>query len=291
MRGNAKGPLLIAATAILWSFGGLLIKLIPWNAMTIVGTRAIFAAVVLAIYMRRPRIHFTPSVILGGLCMSGTTILFVFANKLTTAANAIVLQYTAPIFIIILSMVFLKKKPKPLDFAAVLIVFFGIGLFFFDQLKGSALLGNLLACMSGVTFAGVFLINQMPNAKPEEALLLGHLINIAVGLPFILTNLTFEPVALLSITLLGVFQLGIAYVLFSIGIKLTPPISASLIASLEPLLNPVWVFLLTGERPGVWALVGGAIVLVTVVLYNLASMKQGKKAAQTAGNPVADATP
>ena len=277
MRGKAKGPLLIAATAVLWSFGGLLIKLIPWDAMTIIGTRAIFAAVVLAIYMRRPRITFSPSVVLGALCMSGTTVLFVFANKLTTAANAIVLQYTAPIFVIILSMVFLKKRPKMLDITAVLIVFFGIALFFFDQLRGSAMLGNILACFSGITFAGVFLINQTPDAKPEQALLLGHIINIVIGLPFIVANLTFEPVAIMSITLLGIFQLGLAYVLFSIGIKLTPPVSASLIATLEPLLNPVWVFMLTGERPGAWALFGGLLVLVTVVFYNVASIKQSRR--------------
>jgi drug/metabolite transporter (DMT)-like permease len=272
--GKAKGPLLIAATAILWSFGGLLIKLIPWDAMTIVGMRAVFAAAIMAIYMKRPHITFSPSVILGGICMSGTTILFVFANKLTTAANAIVLQYTAPIFIIVLSAILFKKRPKWLDICAVLAVFAGIALFFFDQLKGSAMLGNILACLAGLTFAGVFLVNQMPNAHPEESILLGHIINVVVALPFILTHITFEPIAWVSISLLGVFQLGLAYVLFSIGIKITPPVSASLIASLEPLLNPVWVFLFYGEKPGVWALIGGAVVLVSIVLYNYLGMRQ-----------------
>jgi drug/metabolite transporter (DMT)-like permease len=276
MKGNAKGPLMIAATAVLWSFGGLLIKLISWDAMTIIGVRAIFAAAILAIYMRRPRITFSPSVLLGAVCMSGTTILFVFANKLTTAANAIVLQDTAPIFVIILSLLFLKKKPRAIDLIAVLATFAGISLFFFDQLGGTALLGNILACISGITFAGVFLINQMPNAKPEQSLLLGHLINIVIGLPFILTHITFEPIAWLSITLLGIFQLGLAYVLFSIGIKLTAPISASLIAMLEPLLNPIWVFMMTGEKPGIWALAGGGLVLVTVLTYNYIMIRRSR---------------
>ncbi len=278
MRGKT-GSLLIAATAVLWSFGGLLIKLIPWDAMTIISLRAVFAAAVLAIYMKRPRIEFSLSVILGAVCMSGTTILFVFANKLTTAANAIVLQYTAPIFVILLSAVFLRKRPKTPDLLAVAIVFLGIALFFFDQLRSSALLGNLLALLSGVTFAGVFMMNQMPNAKPEQAILLGHLVNIAIGLPFVFTHVTFAPIAWMSITLLGVFQLGIAYVLFSIGIKTTPAVSASLIASLEPLLNPIWVFMLTGEKPGFWALVGAAIVLVTVVVYTIISSKNTKESA------------
>jgi drug/metabolite transporter (DMT)-like permease len=278
MQGKAKGPILIAATAILWSFGGLLIKMISWDAMTIVGMRAIFAAAIMAIYMRKPHITFSPSVILGALCLSGTTVLFVFANKLTTAANAIVLQYTAPIFVIILSLIFLKKRPRTLDIAAVLAAFAGIALFFIDQLRGgSNLLGNILACLSGLTFAGLFLVNQMPKAHPEESVLLGHIINIVVGLPFILTHITFEPKAWMAITLLGIFQLGLAYVLFTIGIKLTQPVSASLIASLEPLLNPIWVFLLVGERPGVWALVGGAVVLATVVVYNIVSARQSRR--------------
>ncbi len=277
MQNKAKGPILIAATAILWSFGGILIKLIPWDAMTIVGLRAIFAAAVMAIYMKRVRITFSPSVILGALCIAGTTILFVFANKLTTAANAIVLQYTAPIFVVVLSLIFLKKKPKALDIGAVLAAVAGMALFFFGQLKADALLGNILALLSGITFAGVFLINQMPKAKPEESLLLGHLINVAVGIPFIITHVTFEPVAWLSVTLMGIFQLGIAYVLFSIGIKYTTPISASLLATLEPLLNPVWVFLMTGEQPGMWALIGAAVVIVSIVVYSVLSARNGKK--------------
>ena len=274
MCSNTKGPLMIAATAILWSFGGLLIKFISWDAMTIVGMRALFAGAVMAVYMRRPRITFSLPVIFGGLALSATTIFFVYANKLTTAANAIVLQYTAPIFIVIFSIVFLKKRVTSFDIIAVIVVFIGIGLFFFDQLAANALLGNILAILAGVSFAGVFLINNMRGAKPEEAMLLGHIINVVIALPFIFSGITFEPAAWGAVVLLGVFQLGLAYVLFSIGIKTTPAIAASLIATLEPLLNPLWVLLFTGERPGAWALVGGAIVLVTVVVYNIKSARR-----------------
>jgi drug/metabolite transporter (DMT)-like permease len=287
MKANARGPLLIAATAVLWSFGGLLIKLIPWDAMTIVGIRAVFAAAIMAIYMRRPRITFSLPVILGGVSMSATTILFVFANKLTTSANAIVLQYTGPIFVILLSAMVFRKRPSALDIAAVLVTFAGIALFFFEQPQSDTsllkhmTLGNILACLSGLAFAGVFLVNTRPNVKPEEPLLLGHLINVAIALPFIATRVTLEPVAWLAISLLGIFQLGLAYVLFSIGIKSTPPVTASLIAVLEPLLNPVWVFLLGGSRelPGPLALAGGALVLVTVASYNVVSMRRVRLAA------------
>lgn len=279
MKSNAKGPLLIMFTAILWSFAGLLIKYIKWDAMTIVCIRSAIAALVMIIYMRRFHITFSRPVIMGALSMSGTTVLFVFANKLTTAANAIVLQYTAPIFVVLMSILFFKKRARSLDIVSALIVFIGMGLFFFDHLKTDAMLGNILACLSGITFAGVFLINKAPGAKPEEAVLLGHLINTVIGLPFAIMNVTFEPAAWGAIALLGIFQLGISYVLFSIGIKHTPSITASLIATLEPLLNPVWVLLMTGEAPGIWALIGGVIVIVTVVIYNVADVKKSRREA------------
>lgn len=279
MKSNAKGPLLIMCTAILWSFAGLLIKFIPWDAMTIVGMRSAIAALVMIVYMRRVRITFSRPVVLGALSMSGTTVLFVFANKLTTAANAIVLQYTAPIFVVLISIIFFRKRVRALDIISTLIVFAGMGLFFFDQLQADAMLGNILACVSGITFAGVFLMNRSPKAKPEEAVLLGHLINAAAGLPFAAINITFEPAAWGAIALLGIFQLGLAYVLFSVGIKHTPPITASLIATLEPLLNPVWVLLNTGEAPGIWAIIGGVIVIVTVAIYNISGLKRSRREA------------
>lgn len=276
MHTKYKGPLLIALTAILWSSAGVLIKLVPWDAMTIVGVRSAFAAVVMAIYMRRPRITFTKPVVLGALSLSATMVLFIIANKLTTAANAIVLQYTSPIFVILITAFLLKQRPKALDIAAVGIVFAGVMLFFFDQLKADALLGNILAFLSGLTFAGVFITNRMPGAKPEQAMLLGYIINMVICAPFIAMNVTFETVPWLVITLMGIFQLGLAYVLFSIGIKTTSPITASLIAALEPLLSPIWVMLATGEKPGVFAVAGGVVVLITIVVYNILSARRSR---------------
>jgi len=276
MHTKYKGPLLIAMTAVLWSTAGVLIKLVPWDAMTIVGLRSMFAAAVMAIFMRRPRITFTKPVILGGFSLSATMVLFLFANKLTTAANAVVLQYTSPIFVVLLSALLLRQKPKALDIAAVAVVFIGVVLFFFDQLKADALLGNILAFFAGLTFAGVFLSNRLPGAKPEEAMLLAYLINIVICAPFIATNVTFELVPWVIIVLMGVFQLGLAYVLFSIGIKITSAVTASLIATLEPLLSPLWVMIATGEKPGTYALIGGVIVLGAIVTYNILSSKRSR---------------
>ena len=286
MHTKYRGPLLIAMTAVLWSSAGVLIKLVPWDAMTIVGLRSAFAAVVMAVYMRRPRITFTKPVVLGALSLSATMALFILANKLTTAANAIVLQYTSPIFVILISALLLKTRPKALDIAAVGIVFAGVMLFFFDQLKADALLGNILAVLSGLTFSGVFIANRMPGAKPEQAMLLAYMINIVICTPFIATNVTFEAVPWLAIALMGIFQLGLAYVLFSIGIKTTPPVTASLIAALEPLLSPIWVMMATGEKPGAFAIAGGVVVLITIVVYNMISTRRSR--AEAAELPAAE---
>jgi drug/metabolite transporter (DMT)-like permease len=279
MNTKYKGPLLIAVTAVLWSTAGVLIKLLPWDAMTIVGLRSVFAALVMAAFMRRPRITFSKPVILGGVSLTVTMVLFLFANKLTTAANAIVLQYTAPIFVILLSALALRQRPKPLDIAAVVVVFAGVMLFFIDQLRADALLGNILATLSGLTFAMVFLANRMPGARPEEAALLGYLINIVVSIPFIVTNVTADLVPWLVVIVMGVFQMGLAYVLFSIGIKSTPPLAASLIAVIEPLLSPVWVMLATGEKPGAYAIAGGVVVVAAVVAYNAITARRERKSA------------
>lgn len=276
MHTKYKGPLLIAMTAVLWSSAGVLIKLVPWDAMTIVGLRSAFAAAVMAVYMRRPRITFTKPVVLGGVSLSATMVLFILANKLTTAANAIVLQYTSPIFVILITALLLKQRPKALDIIAVGVVFAGVMLFFFDQLKADALLGNILAFLSGLTFSGVFIANRMPGAKPEQAMLLAYLINIVICAPFIATNVTFEAVPWLVIALMGIFQLGLAYVLFSIGIKTTSPITASLVAALEPLLSPIWVMMATGEKPGTFAIAGGVVVLITIVVYNILSSRRSR---------------
>jgi drug/metabolite transporter (DMT)-like permease len=272
-----KGPLLIAASAIMWSSAGVLIKLVPWNAMSIVGLRSLFAAAVLLIYMRRPRISFTKPVILGGLSLSATMVLFVFANKLTTAANAIVLQYTSPIFVILLSPLLLKSRSKALDIATVGVVFAGVALFFFGQMRTDAVLGSILGVLSGFTCAMAFIAYRMPGAKPVESMLLAFLVNIFAGAPFVAIGVTFEAVPWLVVALLGVFQLGLPYVIFSIGIRRTPPLTACLVCALEPLLNPVWVMIATGEKPGVYALIGGILVIAAVAAYNVLSVRQARR--------------
>jgi drug/metabolite transporter (DMT)-like permease len=197
-----------------------------------------------------------------------TTILFVFATKLTTAAAAILLQFTAPIFIILIHLFFYKRKPKTSEVAAVSVTVLGMLLFFMDRLDGGGMLGNMLAIASGLSFAGVFVCNRRPDTQPEQALMLGFLINACIGMPFVFFEVNADPGAWAAVFVLGIVQVGLAYVFFSIGIKRTPALLACLITAMEPLLNPVWVALVIGEIPGVFSIVGGLIIVFTVVGYN-----------------------
>ena len=266
---NRKGPLCMFAASICWSFGGLFIKLIPWSAMSIIGLRALLAALVFIIYRKSARVRFTGGNVLGAICLSTTITLFVFANKLTTAAAAILLQFTAPVFIILIELVCYRKKPTPAGIIAVAVTLLGMLLFFADRLESGSLLGNLLAIASGLFFAGVFVCNNRPDVNPEHSLLLGFLICSVIGMPFAFFEVTADPLAWGATILLGVVQVGLAYVFFSIGIKRTAALLACLITAMEPVLNPVWVALVTKEVPGPFTVAGGAVILITVVCYNI----------------------
>ena len=213
---------------------------------------------------------------LAAVCLAFTTTLFVFANKLTTAAAAILLQFTAPIFIMLIQLIFYGKKPKPGEMAAVLATVLGMLLFFADHLEPGSTLGNILAIVSGLSFAGVFVCNKRSDVVPEQSLFLGFLINVAVGAPFIFLGVTADPLAWGSVIFLGVIQVGLAYIFFSIGIKKTSALLACLITAMEPVLNPVWVALATGEYPGPYAIAGGIVIVVTVICYNVIAEREAR---------------
>jgi len=274
VKSDRKGPICMVAASICWSFGGICIKFIPWGAMSIIGLRALLAAAVFAVYRRSVKIDFTFGNILTAAALSATTVLFVFANKLTSAAAAILLQFSAPVFIILIQLIFYKKKPKPGEVIAVSITILGMLLFFADKLENGGLasnmlVGNILAIASGLCFAGVFVGNKREDTNPEQALLLGFLINSVIGIPFVFFQATAEPVAWVAALFLGIVQVGLAYVFFSAGIKTTPALLACLITAVEPVLNPIWVALATGEMPGPFAMMGGAVIVLTVVAYNI----------------------
>ena len=262
------------ACAALWSIAGIFIKLIPWNSFVIAGLRSLIAGLVVLSYMhmRGLRLAISRETVVPGIFMAGLFFCFVGANKLTTAANAIALQYTAPLFLMAFSAVFLHERLRGADVLAALVTFLGVVLFFLDQLGPGKVAGNLVAILSGVFFALMYLnLGRMQDLSMRMSyVFLGQCFTFLFSLPFLFLYppaLSLRPVACLLV--LGVLQLGIPYVLVARSAEHCPPIAQSLLSALEPLLNPVWVLLFDGETPGPMALVGGVVVIAAVTLWTV----------------------
>lgn len=254
----------LIATTILWSLGGLLIKWISWNPIAIAGMRSAIATLVLLAALRRPHLTWSSAQIGGAIAYTVTVILFIVANKLTTAANAILLQYTSPIYVALFGAWFLGERATRLDLIAVFVVMGGMVLFFLDELTIGGFWGNVCAILSGVTFACfILLLRKQKNDSPLESIMLGNILTALVGIPFMFRAMP-SAHSWAGLILLGVFQTGLSYVLYSTAIKHLAAVEAILIQTLEALLNPLWVFLLIREAPGPWAFLGGFIVLVSV---------------------------
>lgn len=269
-----SGPVFILGAALLWSMAGLLIKYVPWHPMAIASARSLLAALIFLVAYRG-RLFRRPSriTLLSGLALVLTQAGFVVANKLTTAANAIMLQYVSPFFIVLFGAMLYHYRPTRREYTALILAFAGIGLFFLDDLSVGNLAGNGLALFTGVTFACVFLFNNRPECDTPVALFLGQVGTFLAGLPFLLQIRAVQTEAVLAVMTLGIFQLGLSYLLFGIGIQRTKPLSASLLAMVEPIANPIWVFLILGETPGPSALVGGAVVLGAMIYLNAGKLR------------------
>ncbi len=274
------GALALAATAFFWSLAGLLIKLIDWNPFAIACGRSLVAALFLLVWMRRPKLTFSGPQIGAAIASSATMLLFIYANKATTAANAILLQYGSPIYTAILGAIFLREKPKLEHWLAFVAVAGGMALFFMGNLGGGSIRGNIAAILAGVTFSAYFVFMRMQkDGSPLESNLLAHLLTATIGLVIAL----FMPapritgVSIAAIVALGVFQIGMAAVLLSWGIKRVSAIQGSIIAGLEPVFNPLWVFLALGEKPSPNSLAGGAIILLAVVLSSIVTARRAMR--------------
>ncbi len=270
--------LILAAT--LWSTGGLLIKAISWSPVSILAGRSIFSSIVFLLYLRRFPTHWTRWKITAAIAHIFTAFLFVTATKLTTAANAIFLQYTAPVYIVLLGLWFLKERPSRTDWGSMAIIFAGMLLFFGDKLSLNGLEGNVLAVLSGLSMAVMNVsLRAQKDGTPADSILLAHLFMAIVGFPSVLGE-SWTLTNWLIILALGVFQIGISFLFFTAAIKHVPAIEATLISTLEPVLNPVWVFIFLGEEPGRFALLGGVIVLAGVALNAIGSARAAPQPAE-----------
>ncbi len=270
---------MILVCSVLWSIGGLFIKMIPWNAMIISGTRSVIACGILYIYLKatKGKMQINKTTVMGGIFFSLTLILFVNANKLTTSANAIVLQYLSPVVILLGGIFFDGKKARKRDFAVVAISIIGIALFFMDKLDGGHLLGNILALLSAFTMALVFTIGNKSKSRDESVsyIIIGHLITFVVSVPFMfIYGVELSTTAISGILILGIFQLGLPYILFCSAIRYCTPLSASLVSMAEPLLSPIWVGIFLKEIPGTMAIIGGVIVIVSVTMWCISNVNQ-----------------
>ena len=263
----------LAACGILWSTGGLLIKYVDWHPMAIWSARSTVAAGLLWV-ARRPGLRgIRRGEWAAAIALAATTGLFIVSNKLTTAANAILIQYSAPVWIALLGSWFLGERATRLDWITIVLVIGGITLFFFEDLTTDHMLGNLTALGAGVAFAfSAMTLRKVALADTAEApidplrpMFLGNLVAAVVGAPFMLLHAPPDAHGLGALLALGLAQQGVPYLLYARAIRHATALEAMLIPIVEPILSPLWVLLALGERPGPWALLGGAIVIGSVI--------------------------
>lgn len=274
---RAVSQLLLAA--LFWSLGGLLIKAVDWPPLAVAGGRGFIAAAFLYLTHQGLRFTFSKIQVLAAIAYATCTVTFVIATKLTTAANAILLQYTAPVWIALLGAWFLGERASKLDWITIIFVLGGMALFFADGLELAGTVGIIAGIVSGIAFAGMTMaLRRQKDGSPAESIILGNILAGLIGLPFMLTAGAAPSVigwgALLA---LGVFQLGCSYWLYARAIRQVTALEAVLIPVVEPILNPVWVFLARGEKPSAWALVGGLVVLSAVTLRAAISIRQARR--------------
>lgn len=258
-------PVLLLLAALCWSLGGVLIKSIDWHPMAIAGARSAIAIPLMLACIGPPRFTFSRAQIGGAVAYAATVVLFVFATRMTTAANAIFLQYTVPIYVAVIGHWYLGERASRIDWLVIAMALGGIGLFFFDHLTVSGFWGNIVALGSGLAFACVALfLRKEKAASPVTSIILGNIIVALAGAPFLFQSPLGQGDGW-RLLLLGTLQLGLPYVLYATAIKHVTALEATLIPLLEPVLNPLWVMLTLGERPGPWAIFGAALVLGAVL--------------------------
>lgn len=267
---------------MLWSTGGLFIKWTSLSALELSFGRSLLAAVTVAIFTRREGFGLNPVTALASVLYAALLLLFVLATKETTAANAIFLQYTAPVYLLIFEPLFYKEKFRSRDLIVVLVCVAGMSLFFVGKLRPEDVTGNLLALASGLCFACYFLLLRHSKSRAvnrASSVIYGNLLLVLLAAPAglkALPRMTSHDA--LSVIYLGVVQIGLAYTLFTVAMaRGVRSLDAGIIGYIEPVLNPIWVFLVLAERPTQWALLGGAIIVTAVVCHTLIEARRGRR--------------
>ena len=283
LRKPSSSPLLLVlAAAVIWSSGGLFIKWTTLSGLELSFGRSLLAAITVAIFTRREGFGLNRITLVASVLYAALLLLFVLATKETTAANAIFLQYTAPLYVLVLEPIFYKEKFRQRDLITVIFCVIGMSLFFVGKLRPQDVTGNLLALASGVCFAAYFLLLRHSSARDvnrASSVIYGNLLVVLIAAPAGLQALSgIKLHDALSVIYLGVVQIGVAYTLFTLGMaRGIRSLDAGIVGYIEPVLNPLWVFLVLGERPSKWALIGGAIIVGAVVVHTTLKAKEGRK--------------
>lgn len=286
----SQARLQVLTAALLFSVGGAGIKACALTSWQVASFRSGIAAVVFWLLMPQARRFWTPRVALVSLAYAATVILFVLANKLTTSANTIFLQSTSPLYILLLGPWLLRERSRPLDLAVIAMIAGGLSLFFVGveppvKTAPNPFLGNILAATAGITWACTIMGLRWTgragggDSSAPAVVVLGNLIAFAVGLPFALPVVEARAVDWAIITGLGVVQIGLAYVFLSLAMRHVPALEASVLLLLEPALNPLWSWMVHGERPGPWSVLGGVTILAATGLKTwIDSRPEGSRA-------------
>ena len=266
---------LLVLTGVIWSTGGFMIKLIPWPPLVIAGLRSGVAALVIYLYNRPQKLPVGKYTLGGAVAYAVMVIFFVLANKLTTAGNTILIQYTAPVYVALIGFSFLRERVSLIDWITILFILSGLLLFFLDDLSGTNLWGNIAAIFSSFGFSGLILfLRKQKKGRPIDSVLIGNLLTFCICTPFIFQDVTFEASIWLKIVFLGIIQLGLAYILFTIAIKHVTALDAVIYPVIEPIFNPIFAYVFLGETLQFFAYIGGALVLMGVIGRGVLQIKK-----------------
>lgn len=260
-----RGITLLILTSALWSMAGVLMKYMTWSGPQVAGIRSLIAALTILAYIKKPNIHFTKWRVMAILSYSLTVMFFSIANKNTTAANAILLQYTGPIYTAILGWVFLREKIHRWDVVSIIAILAGVALLVKEGLSTGNWLGDAAALLSGVTFGALSVFMRMEKDNdPAQSVFWGNILCFLLMLPF-MGRVEISAPNIICALVLGVFQLGLSYILFTKAVAYVSALEIVIFSIGEPILNPVWVMLFQGEIPGPWTVAGGATIIAAVI--------------------------